>query len=50
MQAIEAEACLENVIVIDHADGSLTTKQKDAAYIGSKADTPTDPNVAVYLW
>ena len=30
MQAIEAEAGLENVIVIDHADGLLTIKQKDA--------------------
>jgi flagellin len=46
-QAIEAEAGLENVIVTDHADGSLTIKQKDAPYIdGLEVTLTTAPDVA----
>ena len=47
-QAIEAKAGLENVIVTDHADGSLTIKQKDAPYIdGLEATLTTAPDVAL---
>ena len=47
-QAIQNTAGLENIIVTDHADGSLTIKQLDAPFIEGAEVTPTtDPNVAI---
>ena len=40
-QAIRNTAGLENIVVTDHADGSLTIKQLDAPYIEALEVTPT---------
>ena len=40
-QAIKNTAGLENIVVTDHADGSLTIKQLDAPYIEALEVTPT---------
>ena len=40
-QAIQNTAGLENIVVTDHADGSLTIKQLDAPFIEALEVTPT---------